>query len=75
MCGTAGREKAYGISASNYKYLGKANPYMNGTVGKKNDRKMSVSSSDLSQTERLLAPSNIKRVQHVHGVCPYLGRS
>jgi hypothetical protein len=70
MCGTAGCEKAYGISASNKKKLGKANPLMNGTLGQKKDSKMSVSSSDLNKTERLLAPSNRKRVQHVHVVCP-----
>jgi hypothetical protein len=66
MCGTAGREKANGISASNYKHLGKANPFMNGTLGQKKDSK-NVSFKLRSESNRG-APSTFK--QKTCPACP-----
>jgi hypothetical protein len=59
MCGTAGCEKAYGISTSNYNFFGKANPLMNGTLGQKKDSN-NVSFKLRSESNRE-APSTLKK--------------
>jgi hypothetical protein len=66
MCGTAGCEKAYGISASNSEILGKANPFMNGILGQKKDSE-NVSFKLRSESNRE-APSTLK--QKTSPACP-----
>jgi hypothetical protein len=50
------------VSASDSKQLGEENPYMNRTIGQKKAEYFAASSSDMNESERLLAPSNRKRV-------------
>jgi hypothetical protein len=61
-----GVKKAYGISASIHNNLGKANPYMNGTLGQKKDSK-NVSFKLISESNRE-APSTLK--QKTSPACP-----